>query len=94
MLTITSRLITWMTPGIFCRSSPYAVLDRQEWRSGVRITFQLKQQSANCPFPVLVLTHRGDEDMSIGWGVTGYPSLENAAQDRSDGTLDCWLYRY
>jgi hypothetical protein len=94
MLTITSRLITWTTQSNFCRSSPYIVSDLQEWRSGTRITFLLRQPSSKCFFPVLVVTHDGSLDMGIGWNVAGYPSLENAKRDEMEGALDCWLYRY
>jgi hypothetical protein len=84
MLTITSRRITWMTPGSQCRGSPYFVRDRQEWRSGIRITYQLARRSSNCRFDVLVLTHDASGNVDIGWNVTGYPSLESAAAG-SDG---------
>jgi len=94
MLTITSRRITWMTPGSQCRGSPYFVRDRQEWRSGIRITYQLARRSSNCRFDVLVLTHDASGNVDIGWNVTGYPSLESAALDRTENTLACYLYRY
>jgi hypothetical protein len=94
MLTITSRRITWMTPGSECRSSPYFIRDRQEWRSGIRITYQLAQRSSKCLFDALVLTHDSSEDNDIGWEVTGYPSLDSAALDRAENTLACYLYRY
>jgi len=92
MLTITSRLITWMTPFSFCRSSPYIVHDLQESRSGTRITFLLTHPSAKCFYPVLVLTH--DRSAGIGWNVAPHRSLENAGLDRDDVWASCYLYRY
>lgn len=94
MLTITSRGITWATPVSECRTSPYTVIDRRDTPDGLRITYRLTRPSAKCRFGVLVLTHRAGEDMGIGWGVVGYPSLEDAAANRADGSLDCYLYRH
>ena len=93
MLTITSRGITWTTRASECRTSPYTVIDRQDGPDGLRIAYRLMRPSARCLFSVLVVTHRAGEDMGIGWGVVGYPSLESAATNRAEGTLDCYLYR-
>jgi hypothetical protein len=93
MLTITSRRITWVTPGSECRSSAYSIRDRQEGRSGIRITYQFARRSPKCLFEALVLTHDSHEDNDIGWEVTGHPSLDSAALDRTENTLACYLYR-
>jgi hypothetical protein len=93
MLTITSRGITWMTPVSECRTSPYSVIDRSDGPGGLRITYRLTRSSAKCLFSVLVLTHKANEDTGIGWGVVGHPTLDGAAANRADGTLDCYLYR-
>jgi hypothetical protein len=94
MLTITSRRITWVTPGSQCLSSFYSIRDRQEWRSGIRITYQLVRRGAECLFDVLVLTHDASDDNDIGWEVTGHPSLDSAVLDRTEHTLACYLYRH
>lgn len=94
MLTVTRHRLTWMTQLNFCRSTPYKIVDLQEWRSGTRITFQLERVSASCHYPVLVLTYDRSDDTDIGWGVAGYPSLEAANKNARAEMLDCWLYRY
>jgi hypothetical protein len=94
MLTITSHAVTWMTPLSQCRTSPYSVHDRQEGADGIRITYQLARPRAKCLFRVMVLTHNATNDMGIGWNVVGYPSLEDAIQNRVGGALGCYLYRH
>jgi hypothetical protein len=87
MLTITSRGITWVTPGSECRTSPYSVIDRREGPDGLRVTYRLARRSAKCLFSELVLTHRAQEDMDIGWDVVGSPA------NQAESTLACYLYR-
>lgn len=94
MLTITSRVDTWMTSLSLCRTSPYSVHDRQEGADGIRITYQLARPSAKCLFRIVVLTHNATDDIGIGWNVVGYPSLEDAIQNRMGDALGCYLYRH
>jgi hypothetical protein len=92
MLTITTRAIAWVTPFSLCRASPYVVIDRQDGSEGLRVTYRLQHPSANCRYPVLVLTHRVDAERDIGWSVAGYASLESAMGRNAGGELGCYLY--
>jgi hypothetical protein len=94
MLTITSRAITWMTPFSQCKASQYSIHDRQDGQDGVRITYELARPSAKCLFRMVVLTHNATDGMGIGWNVVGYPSLEDAIQNRMGDALGCYLYRH
>ena len=94
MLTITAQRITWTTPFSQCRTSSYAVLDRDVGPGGVRVAYQLRNPGTACRYSVLVLTHRAKADMQIGWNVTGFPSLDDTLRDRRDAALGCYLYRY
>jgi hypothetical protein len=93
MLTITSRAITWMTPFSRCRTSQYAIVDRQDRPDGLQVTYQLQRPSFGCRYPVLVLTHSVDAGADIGWNVVGYPSLESAIRRNKEDELGCYLYR-
>jgi hypothetical protein len=95
MLTITSRLITWMTPYSFCRNSPYMIRNRREGPDGISVTYLLKRQSAKCRFRVVVLSHGPERDAGIGWDVIGYLSLGSAERGVLDeNVITCSLYRY
>jgi hypothetical protein len=93
MLTITARSIAWATPFSRCPASPYAVVDSRDDADGLRVTYRLLRPSAACRYPVLVLTHRANADVDIGWNVAGYPSLDSAKEQRHADAIDCYLYR-
>jgi hypothetical protein len=93
MLTITARRISWITPFSECRPSPYTILDAQNGSTGLKVTYELTWPSEKCRYRVLVLTHGALRENEVGWNVVGYPSVDSAAQDRSDDALGCYLYR-
>jgi hypothetical protein len=84
-LIVKSTNLSWITPFSQCKAVPVKLVERQDEKGQLRVTYRLKHRPRHCLYQVVMLQQDLSAQGDGMWSVVGYGSIKSYEADKRSG---------